>query len=299
MALGEHMDAMFRGSGVAIVTPFREGNIDWDAFARLIEFQIDNGTDCIVALGTTGESATLTHEEKTAVARFVISEVSGRVPVMVGAGSNSTAVAVESSKEMQDLGADSLLHVTPYYNKATQGGLLAHYTTIADAVEIPIVTYNVPSRTSTNLLPATLAELSEHPRIGGHKEASGDLPQIMELFRLCRGKLAIWSGNDDHVYPMLALGGHGVISVAAHIIPQQMHDMVQLFLEGKMVEARAIQEAANPLIGHLFAEVNPIPVKAALSMMGLCEDELRLPLTPMTQDSRSVLRRAMTQYGLI
>lgn len=293
------MSIPFRGSGIAIVTPFREGEVDYEALERLIEFQLENGTKCIVALGTTGEPATLNQTEKDAVAQFTVRQVAGRAHVMIGSGSNSTQATVEASKRMEQNGADSLLVVTPYYNKATQGGLEAHYTKVADAVETPIVLYNVPSRTSMNLLPATVERLAEHPGIVGIKEASGDLMQIMELFRLVRGKLAIYSGNDDHVYPMMALGGDGVISVSAHIIPRQMHDLVARYLEGDYEGSRDIQEAINPLNRLLFTEVSPIPVKAALAEMGLCANELRLPLTPMEEVNRGPLLEEMRQAGLI
>jgi dihydrodipicolinate synthase len=290
---------MFRGTGIAIITPFQDGKIDWAAFERLIEGQIQAGTDCIVALGTTGEPSTQSVEEKSEVTRFVIDQVAGRIPVMVGAGANSTAAAIEASKRMVDLGAESLLHVTPYYNKATQGGLVAHYTAIADSVDVPVVTYNVPGRTSTNMLPETVAVLADHPNIAGHKEACGNIAQIMELFRLCRGKLRIWSGNDDHVFPMLALGGDGVISVAAHVIARDMAELTHKYFEGDTQGSLAIQERANPLIAQLFTEVSPIPVKAALSMMGICEEELRLPLVPMTDEGRASLRKEMEAYGLL
>lgn len=290
---------LFRGTGIAIVTPFKDDKIDWSAFEKLIEFQLEQGTDCIIALGTTGEASTLSHEEDDEVAAFVLKQVAGRVPVIVGAGSNNTATAIQASKRMQDIGAEGLLHVTPYYNKAEQSGLIAHYSAIADAVEIPVITYNVPGRTGTNLLPQTIRVLADHPGIVGHKEASGNLQQVMELFRLCRGRLSIWSGNDDHVFPMLALGGDGVISVSAHVAPKAMWELTHRFFDGDVEGSLAIQERLNPLNDLLFSEVNPIPVKAALSMMGLIEDELRLPLTPMSAVGREALRAEMESLDLL
>lgn len=292
------MLGLFQGAGIAIVTPFDNGAIDWDAYERLIEFQIQGGTDCILPCGTTGEPATLSEDEKERVIRFTIEKVAGRVPVIAGTGSNDTAHAIEASKRAQDLGSDGVLVVTPYYNRATQGGLIAHYEAVADAVQIPVTLYNVPGRTGTNMLPETVLALSAHPNITAVKEACGNIQQIMELFRLCRGKLAIYSGNDDHVFPMMALGGDGVISVASHIVPREMHDIAALYLEGRVEESRAVQEAVNPLAAHLFTEVSPIPVKAALSMMGLIKDEFRLPLVPMTDGPRAALRDAMVQYGI-
>lgn len=293
------MSVPFRGSGIAIVTPFRGGEVDYEAFEKLIEFQLSGGTDCIVALGTTGEAATLNATEKDAVAQFVVRQVAGRAHVMIGSGSNSTAATIEASKRMEQNGADSLLVVTPYYNKATQAGLVAHYTAVADAVSTPVVLYNVPSRTSMNLLPPTVAQLAEHPGIVGIKEASGDIVQIMELFRLVRGKIAIYSGNDDHVYPMLALGGDGVISVSAHIIPAPMHELVAAYHSGDHQRSLAIQEKYNPLHKLLFTEVNPIPIKAALAAMDLCSDELRLPLTTITPGNRDILVAQMRELGLV
>lgn len=293
------MLGLFQGAGIAIVTPFKNGEIDWDAYARLIDFQLEGGTDCILPLGTTGEPATLNDAEKEQMIRFTIERVAGRVPVIAGTGSNDTAHAIAASQQAQELGVDGVLVVTPYYNRATQGGLVAHYTAVADSVQVPVMLYNVPGRTGTNMLPQTVLELSSHSNINAVKEACGDIQQIMELFRLCRGKLAIYSGNDDHVFPMMALGGDGVVSVASHIVPREMHDIAALYLDGHAEESRRVQEAINPLAANLFTEVSPIPVKAALSMMGLIEDEMRLPLVPMTDGPRATLRRAMEDYGLL
>lgn len=293
------MQGLFQGAGIAIVTPFKNGEIDWDAYAGLIDFQLAEGTDCILPCGTTGEPATLSESEKEELIRFTVEKVDGRVPVIAGTGSNSTAHAVDSSQRAQELGADGILVVTPYYNRATQHGLVEHYNVVADAVDLPMTIYNVPGRTGVNMLPETVLELSKHPRITGVKEACGDLEQIMELFRLCRGKLAIYSGNDDHVYLMMALGGDGVISVASHVVPKEMHDIAALYLDGDVEGSLRTQEAINPLAALLFSEVSPIPVKAGLSMMGLIEDELRLPLTPMSEEPRAKLRLAMEEYGLL
>lgn len=293
------MEGLFQGAGIAIVTPFKNGEIDWEAYEQLIEFQLANGTDAILPCGTTGEPAVLSEKEKEDLIRFTVEKVDGRVPVIAGTGSNSTAHAIEASRRAQELGVDGILIVTPYYNRATQQGLIEHYTAVADAVDVPVMLYNVPGRTGVNMLPETVLELSKHPNINAVKEACGDLGQIMELFRLCRGKLAIYSGNDDHVYLMMALGGDGVVSVASHILPQEMHDIAALYLDGDAVGSRDVQEAINPLAALLFCEVSPIPVKAALSMMDMVEDEFRLPLIPMSPEPRAVLQDAMEDYGLL
>lgn len=293
------MKAPFEGSAVALVTPFQDSKVDWDGLERLIEMQVAAETNAIVATGTTGEPATLTHDEHVDVVRFIVEKVAGRIPVIGGSGSNSTAEAVELSKRIEGVGADSLLVVTPYYNKATQEGLRLHFETIADAVEVPIILYNVPSRTAVNLLPETVAALASHPRVAGLKEASGDLSQIIDLFRRCRNKIPIYSGNDDQVFALLSLGGRGVISVAANIIPRQMYLLVDSYLRGRPEDALAIQEEINPLVAQLFTEVNPIPVKAALAKMGLIRNELRLPLTPLSEENSASLFKEMEDYRLI
>lgn len=290
---------LFQGSGVALVTPFREGAVDWDAFGRLLDFQLAEGTDALIICGTTGEPSTMLPEEKERAVSFTIERVQGRVPVIAGCGGNDTRAVVAGARRMQALGADGLLVVTPYYNKTTQAGLIAHYTAVADAVDKPIVVYNVPSRTGMNLLPETMARMAEHPNLRTVKEACGDIMQIMELFRLCGQTCDIFSGNDDHVYPMMALGGKGVISVAANIAPRAMHDMTHAFFDGDWARSLALQQQYNPLIKQLFVEVNPIPVKAALAMMGLATDEVRLPLVPMSQDKRPALEREMRAVGLL
>lgn len=290
---------LFQGSGVALVTPFREGAIDWEAFGRLIDFQLAEGTDALVVCGTTGEPSTMSQEEREQAVAFAIERGQGRVCVIAGCGGNDTRAVTESARRMCGLGVDGLLIVTPYYNKTTQAGMIAHFQTIADAVDRPIVVYNVPSRTGLNLLPETMAAMAEHPNLRAVKEACGDIAQIMELFRLCGDRCAIYSGNDDHVYPMLALGGQGVISVAANVTPGLMHEMTQSFFEGDWQRSLTLQQRLNPLIKQLFAEVSPIPVKAALAMMGMIQEELRLPLVPMSAGKRPALRQEMEELGLL
>ncbi|NLG25033.1 MAG: 4-hydroxy-tetrahydrodipicolinate synthase, partial [Clostridiales bacterium] len=272
---------MFTGSGVALVTPFRDGEVDFEAFGRLIDWQIDNRTDALIACGTTGEPSTMTRAEKEAVIGFAVKRAACRVPVFAGTGGNDTREAIELSAAARALGADGLLMVTPYYNKTTQPGLIAHFTAVADAVDLPIILYNVPSRTGLNLLPATVTRLIEHPNIRGVKEASANIEQITELMRLCGDRVALYSGNDDHVVPLLALGGQGVISVTANVAPRMMHDMVAAWLAGDHASSLQLQFKLNPLTRQLFTEVNPIPVKAALCMMGMIGPEIRLPLVEL------------------
>ena len=292
-------DTLFTGSGVALVTPFRGGEIDYDAFGALIDWQIASGTDALIICGTTGEPSTMSAAEKESAIEFSIKRVAGRVPVFAGTGGNNTRVCIEQSTRAQALGADGLLMVTPYYNKTTQAGLIAHYTAIADAVDLPIIVYNVPSRTGLNVLPATMAALAAHKNIRGMKEASGNIEQITELMRLCGDKIALYSGNDDHVLPLLSLGGQGVISVVANITPRAMHDLVARYMAGDITGARALQFKLNPVTKQLFTEVNPIPVKAALEIMGKIDGELRLPLVPLTDTNRAGLRREMQIFGLM
>ncbi len=293
------MGNMFTGSGVALVTPFNEGKIDWDALGKLVDLHLQEETDAILPCGTTGEPSTMSVQEREDVVSFVVDAVAGRVPVIAGSGSNSTAAAVDTSRRFQDLGADGVLVVTPYYNKATQEGLELHYRTIADALEVPVLMYNVPSRTGVNLEPATAARLAEHPNIGGIKEASGNLSQIVELFRVTRGSLPIYSGNDDQVFALMALGGQGVVSVAANMAPAAMRALTSSYLNGDRDESLSIQEDLNPLIAQLFTEVNPIPIKAAMAYMGLIKDELRLPLTPLSERHRPQLIAQMERLGLV
>lgn len=292
--------AIFKGAGVAIVTPMMtSGEVDYDKLEELLEFQIKNGTDAIIICGTTGESSTLTVEEHLEVIRFAIDKVNKRIPVIAGTGSNCTVTAVEMSKEAERHGADGLLLVSPYYNKATQQGLVAHYTQIASAVSIPIILYNVPSRTGCNILPETAVALARNvENIVGIKEASGNISQAVKLMALADGCIDLYSGNDDQVVPLLALGGIGVISVLSNVAPRQTHDMVQKFLDGDVAGSREIQLKAQPLIDALFCEVNPIPVKAALNLMGMGAGTLRPPLTEMEPANQERLKKAMKEFGI-
>ncbi len=290
---------VFTGVATAIVTPLTERGIDYAQFARLIDWQIAEGVDAIVAVGTTGEGSTLTDAEHKEAIRFCVQHVGGRVPVIAGTGSNDAAYAVELTKYACEVGADAMLLVTPYYNKATQNGLVATFTAIADASDKPCILYNVPSRTGCNLLPATVARLAEHPNIVGIKEASGNISQIAELCALVGDKLDIYSGNDDQIVPMMALGAKGVISVLSNIMPRATHDMCQCFFDGDLLSARRMQLQLLPLINALFCEVNPIPVKAAVAAMGYCENYLRLPLTPMEEAHEQILLTLMREQKLI
>ena len=291
--------SIFEGSAVALVTPFTQEGIHFDALKRLLDFQLDNGTDALVICGTTGEPATMTVEEKHAVMRTAIQHVAGRRPVILGTGGNNTAAVIQESKYAEDLGADALLIVTPYYNKCSQEGLLRHYFAIAEQTALPIILYNVPGRTGVNLLPATAARLAEHPRLAAIKEASGNISQIAETIRLTRGRMDIYSGNDDQTLPILALGGKGVISVSANVIPRVMHDICALYLSGKTDEARDLFLEYNPLNLALFTDVNPIPVKTALNHMGFAAGPLRLPLCEMSQTAEAALTETLRRYALI
>lgn len=292
--------AIFTGSGVAIVTPFQsDGAVDYDRFRELIEYQIAHGTDCIIVCGTTGESSTLTHEEHLDCIKFCAEVVNKRVPVVAGTGSNCTETAIYLSQEAEKYGVDGLLVVTPYYNKATQKGLIRHYTDIAKSVSLPIIMYNVPSRTGTNILPETAVYLARNvDNIVAIKEATGNLSQVARLMSLADGCLDLYSGNDDQVVPIMSLGGKGVISVLANIAPQETHDMVQKYLDGDVKAACDIQLRAIPLCDALFCEVNPIPVKKAVSMMGLCGGALRMPLTEMEPENADKLEKAMREFGI-
>lgn len=292
--------AIFTGAGVAIVTPMlSNGDVNYSKLEELLEFQIKNGTDAIIICGTTGESSTLTMEEHSEVIRFAIEKVNKRIPVIAGTGSNCTETAIELSVEAEKDGADGLLLVTPYYNKATQNGLIAHYTRIASAVSLPIILYNVPSRTGCNILPATAVSLAKNvENIVAIKEASGDISQVAKLMSMAEGCIDLYSGNDDQVVPLMSLGGKGVISVLSNVAPQQTHDMVQKFLDGDIEGSREIQLKALPLIDALFCEVNPIPVKAALNLMGMEVGSLRGPLTDMEPANQEKLAEAMKGFGL-
>ena len=292
--------AIFKGAGVAIVTPMKaDGEVNYDVLGEMLEAQIEGGTDAIIICGTTGESATLTEEEHSAVIRYAIKKVNKRIPVIAGTGSNCTATAIKLSKEAEKDGADGLLLVTPYYNKATQNGLIAHYTAVANAVNIPIILYNVPSRTGCNLLPETIAKLVKNVKnIVGVKEASGNISQIAKVKLLCGDDVDLYSGNDDQVVPILSLGGIGVISVLSNVAPKETHDMVMDYLNGDLEKAREMQLKALPLIDALFSEVNPIPVKKAMSFMGWEAGPLRAPLSEMEDAHAEVLRQAMKDFGI-
>lgn len=290
---------LFTGSGTALITPFQGDEIDFDALGRLIDLQLEGGVDALIVCGTTGEPPTLTQAEKDALLEFVLERVGGHIPVIAGTGTNSTKSSVEKSIRAQKLGADGLLVVTPYYNRTTQRGLTAHYTAVADAVDCPVILYNVPSRTGVNLLPETAARLSEHENIMGIKEASGDISQFAELSRLCGESMALYAGNDDQVLPMLALGGQGVISVAANIAPEIMRRMVSSWFDGDIASCRELQMSVLPLVRQLFSEVSPIPVKAALQIMGVCRAEVRLPLTQFSQEKWEFLKTEMRRLRLI
>jgi 4-hydroxy-tetrahydrodipicolinate synthase len=290
---------MFSGSIVAIVTPFKDGQVDEDAFRELIEFQIANGTRAIVPCGTTGESATLDVDEHARVIDITIEAVNKRVPVIAGTGGNSTSEAIELSKHAKTAGADATLQVTPYYNKPTQEGLYRHFKAIADAVPLPQVLYNVPGRTSVNMLPETVARLAELPEVVGIKEASGNLGQMAEIVRLAGDKMALLSGDDNVTLPALALGGKGVISVVANIVPKDSADLIAAWEAGKVAEAKALFYKLFPLCQAMFFETNPIPVKTSLALMGKIQDEMRLPLCSMAPANLDRLKKALADYGLI
>lgn len=290
---------VFTGACVAIVTPFTNDNqIDFDQLGNLVEMQIAAGTDAICVCGTTGESATQSLEEHMETVEYVIKKVNHRVKVVAGAGSNDTTAALLLSQHAQQAGADALLSVTPYYNKATQAGLILHYEYVADRVDIPIILYNVPSRTGCSFTAATYEHLSKHPNICGVKEASGNFSLITETRLRCGDDFYIWSGNDDQVVPMMSLGAKGVISVVSNILPEMMVQMTHLCLDGKYEEAGKMQIHYSDLINALFMEVNPIPVKAACEMLGLCSSNLRLPLCPMSDEHMNALRRVLSSHGV-
>lgn len=292
-------EAIFTGSGVAIVTPFQDGAVNFPVFRRLIERQIAGGTDAIIVCGTTGEAATMTPKERLEAITFCVDRTAGRIPVIAGTGANDTRIARENALAAERLGVDGLLIVTPYYNKATQQGLLRHYKTIADVVHTPIILYNVPSRTGVNILPETYAELAHHPNITGVKEASGNFSQIQKTRNLCPPGFSIWSGNDEETAAICMLGGAGVISVTANVLPAEMHRLTQLCLDNDFAAAGRLQLKLKPLCDALFCEVNPIPVKTALNLMGLKAGELRLPLCPPTNASVEKLKLALSAWNLL
>ena len=289
---------IFEGIATALITPITEKGIDYDAFGKLIDWQIEEGINALVVCGTTGEASTLTDDEHRDAIAFAVKRSNGRVPIIAGTGSNDTAYAIELTKHACEVGADGVLVVTPYYNKATQKGLIKMFTEIADASTAPVILYNVPSRTGVNIAPQTAAALSKHPNICAIKEASGNISQIAEVFALCGNELAVYSGNDDQIIPITALGGKGCISVLSNLLPRQTVEMYNKFQKGDTAGAAKIQIDYLHLINALFSEVNPIPVKAAMAAMGYCEDYLRSPLTPMEDETREVLFNEMRKAGI-
>ena len=290
---------IFTGSGVAIITPFKDDKIDFEALGNIIEFQINNGTDAIIICGTTGECSTLTDDEHRDAIAYTVKKVNGRVPVIAGTGSNDTAYAISLSQHAEALGVDALLCVTPYYNKATSKGLIRHFTAIADSVKCPIILYNVPSRTGCNITLPVYKELAKHPNIVGVKEASCNISSIAQLFAECGDDFDIYSGNDDQIVPILSLGGKGVISVLANPMPKETHDICQLYFDGKVKESADLQLKLLDLCNTLFCEVNPVPVKTAMSAMGFCSEEIRLPLSEMEDANKEKLLCSMRKLDLI
>ncbi|HIR41667.1 MAG TPA: 4-hydroxy-tetrahydrodipicolinate synthase [Candidatus Egerieicola pullicola] len=291
---------IFTGAGVAIVTPMNaDGSVNYEAMGQLIEQQVQGGTDAIIVCGTTGESSTLTDEEHRRVIQFTVAQVNHRIPVVAGTGSNDTAYCLELSQEAEKMGVDGLLLVTPYYNKCSQKGLIRHYLTVADAVNLPMIVYSVASRTGVNILPETLKELSKHPNIVAVKEASGSISQVAKIRHLCGDDLDVYSGNDDQIVPLLSLGGIGVISVLSNLMPKEAHDICQLYFDGKVQESAALQLKLLDLINNLFSDVNPIPVKEALNMMGFPAGPCRMPLCEMDDGPREKLRASMAALGLL
>lgn len=293
------MKRMFQGSMVALVTPFKDGRIDEPAFRALVEFHINNGTDALVPCGTTGESPTLSHDEHRRVIELTIEAVNRRIAVVAGTGSNSTAEAIELTRYAGQAGADGALLVLPYYNKPTQAGLVAHCRAVADAAELPLILYNIPGRTGINMLPETLAALADHPHIVGMKEATGNLEQMTQDIVLCGDRLSFLSGDDTLTLPLLAVGGRGVISVVANLVPRDVADLTHAFLGGDWKRAREIHLKLFPLCQAMFYETNPIPVKTAMALLGMIGGELRLPLCPMSEPNLNRLKAAMRAYGLL
>jgi 4-hydroxy-tetrahydrodipicolinate synthase len=292
-------DIIFKGCGTAIATPFTRDGVNFEEFGKLLEFQISEGADAIIVCGTTGESATMTDEERKQTIKYAIDKVAGRIPVIAGTGSNNTTHAIEMSKYAESVGADGLLIVTPYYNKTTQAGLVAHYKSIANEVKLPIIVYSVPSRTGVNINPETCLELSKIPNIVAIKEASGNISQIAKIAELCKEDLNIYSGNDDQVIPILSLGGIGVISVLSNIEPKFTHEMIENYINGNRKLALDMQLKAIPLIEALFCEVNPIPVKEALNLMGYNYGIPRLPLVEMSDKGKEKIKSEMKNFGTI
>ncbi|MEE1378680.1 MAG: 4-hydroxy-tetrahydrodipicolinate synthase [Oribacterium sp.] len=293
--------ALFRGAGVALVTPFHaDGSVNYDKLAELVEEQIAGGTDAIIACGTTGEAATMSEEEHMDVIRFIIKAVNHRIPVIAGTGSNCTATAIDLSKQAEEAGAEGVLLVTPYYNKATQGGLIQHYEAVAGAISLPCILYNVPSRTGVTIQPETMAYLYQHvENIVGVKDATGNISMITKLMSLVDENFLLYSGDDDQIVPLLSVGASGVISVLSNVAPHETHEICQKWFDGDIKGAREAQFKAYPLIKALFAEVNPIPVKAALNLMGKNVGSLRLPMTEATDSTKALLKDEMTKYGIL
>ncbi|MBP3310316.1 MAG: 4-hydroxy-tetrahydrodipicolinate synthase [Ruminococcus sp.] len=293
-------NTIFTGAAIAIITPMNEdGSINFSVLGEMIDDQIANGTDAVVICGTTGEASTMSDEEHLECIRFAVEKTAKRVPVIAGTGSNDTAYAVKLSKEAEEVGADGLLLVTPYYNKTTQKGLIAHFTAIADAVNIPVILYNIPGRTGMNMEVSTIKELANHKNIVAVKEASGNISYAAKLIAECGDVIDVYSGNDDMIVPLMSLGAKGVISVLSHVIPKQTHDMVQYCLDNNYAEATKLQIEYLDLINNLFIEVNPIPAKAALNMMGINAGPCRLPLCDMSDEHKAVLRASLEKHGLI
>jgi 4-hydroxy-tetrahydrodipicolinate synthase len=291
---------LFTGSGVAIITPFNEDlSINIEQYIELLDFHLGNSTDAIIVTGTTGEATTLNDDEKYFLFETTVKHVNGRIPVIAGTGTNDTAHAIRMSVRAEELGVNALLLVTPYYNKTTQPGLVAHFTAIADAVNIPVILYNVPSRTGVNIEPETVKILSQHPNIAGIKEASGNISQIVKTASLIPEDFYLYSGNDDQIVPILSVGGHGVISVLANIMPQETHDMVMHYLEGNVKKSMKLQLETKALNDAIFYEVNPIPIKMALNFMGMNDGPLRLPLIYLSEEGQILLRKEMTKMGLL
>jgi len=291
--------SLFKGSCVALITPFTEEGVNFEELERLIEFQIKEGTDAILMLGTTGEPSTMSDAEKQEVIKFAVKRVAGRVPVIAGAGGNNTQKVITDAKKAEELGADGLLLITPYYNKCTQGGLVEHFTLVAGSTGLPAILYNVPSRTGVNLLPSTLDRLADHENIWGIKEACCNFEQICEAIKVCQGRIEFYSGDDAVTYPTMAMGGSGVISVTANVIPRFMKELTQAWFDGEIEKAQQMHFKLLPFAKACFIEVNPIPVKAAAEMMGLCSGRLRLPLTEIEPANRQKLEKAMRDFGLI
>lgn len=291
-------NTVFKGVATALITPLTENGIDYEAFGRLIDWQIEEGINALVVCGTTGEASTLTDDEHRAAISFAVERAKGRVPIIAGTGSNDTAYALELTRHACEAGADAILVTTPYYNKATQKGLIQMYTAIADESTVPVILYNVPSRTGVNIEPKTYATLADHPNIVAIKEANGNISKIVETMSLVHDKLDLYSGNDDQIVPLMSLGGCGVISVISNLLPKETVELCNRFFNGDVAGAAELQYKYHYLIDALFSEVNPIPVKAAMAAMGFCEDYLRLPLTPMEENTKAVLLGAMRDVGI-